>query len=452
MATVTPNITRTQSPLTMRMALLFFMPLILTTELHQVSHSIVHGFLARLGDPTITLAAFSIAFAFNTMFSSIMGVATAAGLSYITDKRSFWRLARFYFYIGLVPFVCIEAVALTPLGDWLFGTVIGASAEVTALAKPASAVMGLWIFPNQLRNLATALCMRHRRTMLISHATMLRIVSQILMLLVFPYFMPGAVAGAASLVGCMTAEGVYLYFVSRQFYRQLHATGGEQFTYRSLWRFSWPLMITQSSENGVVFVINLFLGRLANPDLALAAFGVVNALKALIVSPLRNVVQTAQALVQTRADMRVVTRFTHRLTLGYFVLVGIMFYTPMREVILSGIMGLRADLAVYAIPGVQMVAFVAVVWGYSSLFRGLLTAMRRTGIIAFSAALRFLAVAAVGSLTLVAPNLNGAMVGIAAIGTAFLAEALLLGWHVRKYSAAKGPLFPREAAATAVVH
>jgi O-antigen/teichoic acid export membrane protein len=99
-----------------------------------------------------------------------------------------------------------------------------------------------------------------------------------------------------------------------------------------------------------------------------------------------------------------------------------------------------------------MVAFVAVVWGYSSLFRGLLTAMRRTGIIAFSAALRFITVLSVGGLTLVTPNINGAMVGIAAIGAAFLAEALLLGWQVRKYSAAKGPLFPREAAATAVVH
>jgi O-antigen/teichoic acid export membrane protein len=452
MVTVTPDTARPRSPLTMRMAMLFFLPLILTTELHQVSHSIVHGFLARLGDPTITLAAFSIAFAFNTMFSSIMAAGTAAGISYITDKPAFWRLARFYFYIGLVPFACIEVVGLTPVGDWLFGTVVGASPEVTALAKPASAVMGLWIFPNQVRNLATALCMRHRRTMLISHATIVRIVSQILMLLVLPYFMSGAVAGATSLVGCMAVEGIYLYFVSRQFYRQLRETGGEQFSYRSLWRFSWPLMITQSSENGVVFVINLFLGRLADPDLALAAFGVVNGLKALIVSPLRNVVQTAQALVQTRADMRVLTSFTHRLTLGYFVLVGIMFYTPMREVILNGIMGLRADLAVYAIPGVQMVAFVAVVWGYSSLFRGLLTAMRRTGIIAFSAGLRFIAVVSVGSLTLVAPTLNGAMVGIAAIGAAFLAEALLLGWQVRKYSATKGPLFPREAAATAVVH
>lgn len=435
---------RKQSALTIRMAMLFFMPLILTTELHQISHSIVHGFLARLGDPTITLAAFSVAFSFNTMLSGVMSVATQAGISYITDKVSFWRLARFYFLFSLVPFFLIEVVALTPLGDWVFGQLIGASAEVTQLAKPASAVMGLWIFPNQVRSITTALVMRNRRTMLISHATMLRIGSQIAMLAVLPFVLEGAVAGAASLVGCMSMEAIYLYFVSRKIYAELPASGGEQTAYRRMWTFSWPLMVTQATENGVTFVINLFLGRLAHPDLALAAFGVVNALNSLVVSPLRNLVQTTQALVQSRDDMRVMLRFVHRLAISYMVLVGLLFYTPMREVVLSGIMGLRADLSAYAAPALRVSMLVALVWGYSSLFRGLLAAMRRTRAIAGTAAIRLMVVAAVGSVTLISPDMNGAVVGVTAIGCAFLAEALLLGWQVSRYNAVKGPLFPAE--------
>lgn len=433
------------APLTVRTAVLFFVPLILTTELHQVSHSLVHAFLARLGDPTTTLAAFSIAFAFNTTFSGIISVSTQAGMSYITDKRSLWRIARFYFFVSLLPFLLIEAVALTTLGDWLFGTMMGASPAVTRLAKAASAVMGLWIFPNQIRNLATALCMMHRRTMLISHATMVRLGSQALLLLVFPFWMEGAVAGAASLVGCMTVEAIYMVWVSRPFHAELPATGGEQASYRQMWGFSWPLMITQITENGVTFVINFFLGRLANPDLALAAFGVVTALNSLVASPLRNMVQTAQALVHNREDMRMMLRFAHRLTLVYAVLVSCLFYTPMRDVILGGIMGLPEKLSTYAVPGVQMLLLVAIVWGYSSLFRGLLSAMRKTQVIAGSALIRLLVVIAVGSVTLIAPNLNGAAVGVAAVGCAFLAEALILGWTVRLYSRTSGPIFPREA-------
>lgn len=432
------------APLTVRTAVLFFLPLILTTELHQFSHALVHGFLARMGDPTVTIAAFSVAFSFNTTFSGLISVGTQAGMSYITDKRSFWRVARFYFFVSLAPFVLIEAVALTPLGDWMFGTMMGTSPEVTRLAKAASGVMGLWILPNQARNIFTALCMMKRRTMPISHATMLRLGSQALMLLVLPFWFEGAVAGALSLVGCMTVEALYLYWVSRPFYAELPARGGEQASYRQMWRFSWPLMVTTMTENGVNFVINFFLGRLANPDLALAAFGVVNALKSLVASPLRNLMQTAQALVHSRHDMRVMVAFTKRLTLVYAVLVGILFYTPLRDVILGNVMGLPAKLRDYAIPGVQMVLFVVIVWGASSLFRGLLAAMRRTQIIAGTALVRFLMVIAVGSTTLFAPNLNGAAVGVAAIGAAFLAEAVILGWRVLLYSREDGPLFPRE--------
>jgi Na+-driven multidrug efflux pump len=438
------------SALTVRTAVIFFLPLILTTELHQLSHALVHGFLARLGDPTTTLAAFSVAFSFNTTFSGIISVGTQAGISYITDKRSFWRVTRFYFFISLVPFCLIEAVALTPLGDWLFGSMMGTSAEVTRLAKAASAVMGIWIFPNQARNIATALCMLHRRTMLISHATMLRIVSQALLLVVLPFWVEGAVAGAASLVGCMTMEALYLYWVSRRFYAELPASGGEQASYRQMWHFSWPLMVTTITENGVNFVINFFLGRLANPDLALAAFGVVNALKSLVASPLRNLMQTAQALVHNRADMQVILKFAHRLTLVYALLVGFMFYTPMREVILNGVMGLPAKLSSYATPGVQMVMLVVIVWGYSSLFRGLLAAMRKTQIIAGSAMIRLLVVIAVGSVTVIAPHVNGAAVGVAAIGSAFLAEALILGWRLVYYRRESGAMFPREKQTTNV--
>jgi len=432
------------TPLTVRMAVWFFVPLILTTELHQLSHSLVHAFLARMGDATTTLAAFSIAFAFNTTFSGIVGTETQAAMSFVTDKRSFWRVARFYLIVSLFPFLVIEVVALTPLGDWLFGTMMGASEGVVRLAKAASAVMGLWILPNQVRNLATALCMQHRRTMPISHATIIRLVSQALMLLVLPFWFEGAIAGAVSLVGCMCVESAYMYWVSLGFYRELPDTGREQASYRQMWHFSWPLMITQVTENGVTFVINFFLGRLANPDLALAAFGVVNALKSLVASPLRNMVQTAQALVHTRADMHVMLRFANRLTLVYVVLVGLLFYTPMRHVILTGVMGLPAKLNEYATPGVQMVLVVVVFWGYASLFRGLLSAMRKTKAIAGSAVIRLLVVTAVGSVTLIAPNLNGAAVGVAAIGAAFLAEAAILGWHVRLHHRSSGPIFPGE--------
>ena len=72
----------------------------------------------------------------------------------------------------------------------------------------------------------------------------LRLASQVGMLMVFPFWIEGALAGAASLVGCMTVEALYLYRVARPMYDALPDDGREQPTNRQMWSFSWPLMVT----------------------------------------------------------------------------------------------------------------------------------------------------------------------------------------------------------------
>jgi hypothetical protein len=50
----------------------------------------------------------------------------------------------------------------------------------------------------------------------------------------------------------------------------------------------------------------------------------------------------------------------------------------------------------------------------------------------------------VGSVTLIAPDLNGAAVGVTAIGAAFVTESLILGLRLVHFSRKAGPLFAHE--------
>ena len=82
--------------LDLKTILLFFLPLIFMTELIQISHSVTNAFLARLSAPKETLAAFSIAFAFNIMTGGITMASTQTGISFITDRPSLdCRVSRF---------------------------------------------------------------------------------------------------------------------------------------------------------------------------------------------------------------------------------------------------------------------------------------------------------------------------------------------------------------------
>ncbi|MBC8395029.1 MAG: hypothetical protein H8E17_20970, partial [Deltaproteobacteria bacterium] len=285
----------TRGPLTIKSVLLFFLPLIFMAELIQISHSVIHAFLARLDDPKITLAAFSIAFSFSLTFGGFLVTSTQTCISYVTDRRSVWNLARFYGIVAFFPIAIIESVALSPLGNILFGDWIGASPEVVRQARVAAAIMGFYIPPVLIRNFANSLVMINRQTIIITYATIVRLTSLGAFLVIYPYFLNGAAIGAAALLSCMTVEAVYMVIRARPFYTQLSRKSETQpASFGELWRFSWPLMVTQTSENGVGLIVNFFLGRLADPDLALAAFGVVFGLLRLILAPLRNLVQTAQ--------------------------------------------------------------------------------------------------------------------------------------------------------------
>jgi Na+-driven multidrug efflux pump len=419
----------------------FFLPLIFMTELHQISHSLVHAFLARLSDPMITIASFSVAFAFNSTISSITQVSILGGISFIKNRVSFWKTFRFYSVVCIILFVCIESVALTALGDIMFGEWMGASAEVVKQARKASAIMALWIFPILIRNFCYALAMVYRHTIIIPKATIIRLSSIGIFLFLYPFWIEGAAVGAAAMVSCMTVEAVYMVIVIRPLFARLDKEDKNNPSRDEIWRFSWPLMITQFSENAVVLAVNFFLGQLANPDLALAGFGVVNGLIRAFLAPLRNIIQTAQTLVRSRKDIKIIFEFTFYTILILATIVCIIFNTPFRRVILGGALGLTIELSQYATPGVKLIFVVAIFWGYAALMRGLLSAIRRTGTIAITAALRLWVVIMVGSTTFFLPHLNGTIVGTLAIGSAFAIESLFLGWHFRRYLKTSKQLF-----------
>ena len=434
-------------PLRQRDALRFFVPLIFTAQLMMISHSIIHATLARRALPKIALAGFSTTHALFSVLASPTVTTPLIALSFLRDRRSVWRLLRFAGLLMLPPLLIMQLVGWTPLGNLVFGGLVGMEAASTAAAREASILFGLILPAILVRALGFGLIMLNRRTLLITYGTAVRLGSLALYLWVLPHWLEGAALGAGALLACIATEAAYTFVVARPYYRRLPLVvpGEAPTAFREVWRFSWPLMLSQFSESGVSFLIYMFLGRLAQPELALAAFGVVRGLMGLLLSPLRNLVQTVLALARTEQDVPVVWRFTLRVGLGFTALVLLLFYTPLRPVVLDGIMGLTPELSAYATPGVMLLAVVPLVWGFSATMRGLLSAARRTGAIAASSLLRVTLVVAVAALTLVAPGLNGTLVGVGALAAALLGEAGLLGWALRRRRRA-GTLFGTGAA------
>jgi len=410
----------------------FFMPLVFMTELNMISKSVIHAFLARTLAPSISLAAFSTSFTFYYTISSATEVTSYLAISYLRDRQSLRRLLAFLCLVLAVPLTIAELVAFTQLGDWLYGGVFGVSAEAVRQAKLATFLFSLSAPVLLFRGIAFALLMINRRTIFITWSTLVRLASLGGSLFVLPFVFTGAAIGAAALVTCMFCETLFAWLFAWRHFEALPRSAGERPGYGTLWRFAWPLAMNQASEMGVVFVINLFLGRLANADLALAAFGVVHGLVSLLFSPMRNLLQTAQTLVASRADARVLLVFTLQLAAIFGGVALVLFYTPLESRVLDGIMGLTPELARYCAPAMKLAFLMALFWALAAYCRGLLAGARSTTMLALTGALRVGTVAAVGSLTLVVAGFNGAVLGLIAWILAYAAETGVLGWRLRR--------------------
>lgn len=410
----------------------FFGPLVLMVELNMISKSAIHAFLARTETPSITLAAFNAAFTFYFALTSATEVTVLLCLSYLKSRADVLRLLGFALLVLILPLSLALIIAFTDLGSAMFGSWFGLSAQGQAEARAAVSLLALSVPVLLLRGVAFALLMLNRQTIIITWATLVRLSSLAVSLVILPQWLDGAAIGAGALVLCMASEMVFAWFFAARYLAALPAVRQARDTFLGYWRFSWPLIVNSSAEMGVIFTISLFLGRLTNAELAIAAFGVVHGLVSLLMGPARNLTQTAQTLVARREDVRVMVVFTAQLVALFVLLALVLFETPLRDRILLDIMGLPPELAAYCRPALTFSFTMAAFWSTAALFRGLLARARTTRSLAASGVLRILTAAAAGFISIGHTDMNGALLGIIAWVLSYAVEAAISSWRLRK--------------------
>jgi len=419
-------------PLRLRDNYSFFFPLVLMVELNMISKSAIHAFLARTETPSVTLAAFNAAFTFYFAITSATEVVMLLCLSYLKSRADVWRLVGFTALLLTPSLALALAMVFTDLGNDIFRDWFGLSAQGQWEARLAMGMLALSPPVLLARGTAFALLMLNRKTLIITWSTLIRLGSLAVWLALLPLFLGGAAVGTLALVLCMASETVFAWVFAWRHLMALPAVRQAQDTFLGYWRFSWPLIINSSAEMGVIFAINLYLGRLNNAELAIAAFGVVHGLVSLLMGPMRNLAQTAQTLVARREDVRVMLVFTSHLIAMFTVLALALFQTPLRDTILRGVMGLPPELASYCEPAMGIAFLMAAFWSCAALFRGLLAKARTTGFLAAGGMLRIGTAVLAGAISLGHPEWNGAVLGVAAWTLSYVVETALSGWRLRR--------------------
>ena len=417
-----------------REAYQFFWPLIFTAELMMLSHSVIHGALARLPDAQTTLAAYSLAFYTHASLGSPFWASHLIGLAFIKKHSDLKAVYTFQALLVLAGSWFWLLLGLTPVGHFFFGVLLGAPPTIVLQAQRAMTIFWFNIPMAITRGMAYALLMIHKRTIYVTIGTAVRVLALFLLLYLLPRFTEGAVIGAAALAGCIGVETVYALWIAFPLYTQLSRQRGGEPTFAEIWHFAWPVYLIHAAENGVGFCINFFLGRLVRPQLALAAFGVLDGIIRVLLSPLRNLIPTIQTFAHRQENLPMLRRFSWQITMAFSALMLVFLLEAPQDFVLRRLLGVDAELQAYIAPALTLCCVLAFFHARASASRGMLIGRRRTGVIALSAVVRLGMVLLIGTLSLRWTDANGALLGMLSLIVAYLMETVVQSLKLRQLS------------------
>ena len=427
----------TPRAITLREITGFYLPLIFMTELIRISHSIINAALARQPGATTALAAYNLANSLSGVMGSVLVVVVSLALAFLVDRRSVHRVLIFSAICVSGVLVITALMVTTPLGAFVFGTVLGGSPQVTEQATWAYFILQMALPIIMVRDLCMGVMMFFRRTIFITVGVAVRIITVLLVIQVLPQLLIGATIGAASFLIGVTLETLVLLAYCRPLYLSLPRQIGLATPLLAMAVFAWPLILVNVAEWGLILVTNVFLGRTESADHALAAFGVLYVLLQLLLSPMKNLDKTAQALVRHREDVPVFLRFSGITILIFTGLLLLLFYTPLRGWVLGTVMGLDASLLALAAPAALAAILLPGFWGADAACRGLLIALRQTRSLAYTSVARLATVTLVGSSLLWLSGVNGVVIAVMGISCAFAVQAGLLALRLRRFAHGK---------------
>jgi progressive ankylosis protein len=415
----------------------FMLPLAITAVVFELGSQVLNGGMARTPRATETLAAYGLAWGLILFATSPLAQAKELGLALVDSPAALVKVRSFVMFCGVLLMGALGALTLTPAGDWVIEGLHGIDPGLGATVRTAL----FWLMPFPLlKSLAlfyTGLLLRMRRTAIVGYATISSLTASILavfILLPLPYVQrePILLPILVTYVGVAVELSIILWG-SRRHRTLLYRAAGPDATplrYREIMRFFWPLALIMIVQEFSRPLVNLFVSRGPDATAALAILAVVYTLGRIPYGWLNELRNLAPAFRDEPEGRAALPRFALACSLVSLAFMVLLFWTPLRDLILQGAIGVSAELAAQARVPLYLFAGFSIAVTIRAYYHGEGLVERRTRAMAPSAPARFLAVLAT-LLLLPWAGITGATLGVAALLAGFCMEAFVVWFGVR---------------------
>ena len=412
----------------------FLLPLVLTAIVLGLSGQVLNGGMARMPSATTTLASFGLAWGIVLFLASTLTQTRQLGLVLVHGRSDFKKVQLFVIVLGLLLTGAVVSLAITPLGTWVIEDLHGVDRSLGEIVRRAL----LWLMPipvlSGLLRFYSGVLIRARRTDIVSYATLTNIGASIVTVFVLlpttlirqsPILLPLIVTYAGLLLELAIVYGGYRRFVTYP----LASRKDKTLSIGYIFRFFWPLALIMAIQGFSRPLINLFVSRETDGAQALAVLTVAYALGHLPYGWLNEIRNLAPAFQNERGSLVRIRRFAAGCGLVSTGLMFALFWTPLREYILSRLIGLDAPLAAQAAVPLMIFSFFPLAVTIRAYLHGVGLVEHRTQAMAPSAPSRIGAIL-LALLILPLLGLRGATLGVTALYCGFVVETIAVWWGV----------------------
>jgi progressive ankylosis protein len=412
----------------------FLLPLILTVIVQEMGLQVLNGGMARAAQATETLAAYGLAWGITMFLQGPLAQGRQLGLVLVDSRDAFSHVHRFVVGVGLLLAGVLVALGTTPLGVWLVEDVHQVTPELSEVVRRAF----FWLVPIPalagLNRLYMGMLMQVRRTDVVSAAMIAGIaasIGSVFVLLPTEFIQsdPIRLPLAATYASAVTE----LAIVTWGRMRWVHLPDQSEdsaLTLALVIRFFWPLAFIMAIQGLSRPVINLFVSRSSDGAESLAVLTVVYALAHVPYGWVNEGRSLHTAFKNVPNHLYYVKRFVLGCGLVSFGSMALLFWTPIRIVLLEDWIGVSGVLADHAVMPLFLFSFFPLTVAVRAYFHGVGLLERRTRAMAPSAPARIGAIVVVMTL-FSGSGIHGATLGIGALLCGFVCEAATVWWCVK---------------------
>jgi hypothetical protein len=177
--------------------------------------------------------------------------------------------------------------------------------------------------------------------------------------------------------------------------------------------------------------VSMIINRLPDEIIMLAAMGIVNSLSVTIESPIITLLATSTALTRDRASYLLLRRFTIHWMILLTAITFLLGYTPLFDVVISGLLNVPDDVAIWVRPGLRIMLFWSAAIAWRRFLQGVMIRYDQTRKVAWGTVVRLVSSGGTALALALLTDWPGVIIGSCALMSGVVTEAVYATVAVR---------------------